>query len=148
MTGYIAVEAYGTHGCGRCHVVHTCHKRLVHAIEMCGILCLKVMMTFSDHLSLLLFLMNSRCTKVTAMDSFNHSSLVKIEFAIKSYSAWYVQRMHSTLHRDKGPLSTYCSERCYFAAWKESNYWLTTRASGEIVKIFSLQKFPPNSYGI
>ena len=43
MTGYVAVEAYGSRGCGRRHVVHVRHKRLVHAIEMCGILCLKVM---------------------------------------------------------------------------------------------------------
>ena len=75
MTGYVAVEAYGSRGCGRRHVVHVRHKRLVHAIEMCGILCLKVMATFADHLGLLCFLMNYRCTKVTAMASFNHSSL-------------------------------------------------------------------------
>ena len=69
MTGYVAVEAYGSRGCGhgRRHVVHTRHKRLVHAIEMCRIIFFKVMATFADHLGLLRFLMNSRCTKVTAM---------------------------------------------------------------------------------
>ena len=64
MAGYVAIEAYGSRGCGQRHVVHTCE-----------ILCLKVMATFADHLSLLCFLMNSQCTKVTAMASFNHSSL-------------------------------------------------------------------------
>ena len=67
MTGYVAVEAYGSRECGRRHVVHVRHKSLVHAIEMCGILCLKVMVTFSDQLGLLRFLMNSRYTKVTVM---------------------------------------------------------------------------------
>ena len=75
MAGYGAVEAYESRECGRRHVVHMRHKRLVHAIEMCGILCLKIMATFADHLGLLRFLMNFRCTKVTAMVSFNHSSL-------------------------------------------------------------------------
>ena len=86
MAGYGAVEAYRSCGCGQCHVVHTCHKRLMHAIEMCGILCLKIMATFADHLSLLRFL-NFRCTKVTAW--FFSTTVVngKIEFAIKSYSA-------------------------------------------------------------
>ena len=87
MAGYGAVEAYGSRGCGRRHVVHTSHKRLVHAIEMCGILCLKIMATFANRLGLLWFSMNSRCTKVTAMVSFsiNQTELVYILISYQSF---------------------------------------------------------------
>ena len=39
---------YGSRGCCRRHVVYMCHKRLVHAIETCGILCPQVMVTFTN----------------------------------------------------------------------------------------------------
>ena len=37
---------------GRRHVVYTCHKRLVHAIETCVILCSQVMAGFANHVGL------------------------------------------------------------------------------------------------
>ena len=46
----------------------------MHAVGMCAILCSQVVATFADHLGLLHFLVNSQCTKVTAMASFNHSN--------------------------------------------------------------------------
>ena len=49
---------YGSCGCCQRHVV-CMHKRLVHAIETCGILCSQVMVTFANDVALLCFLTNS-----------------------------------------------------------------------------------------
>ena len=44
--------------------------------------CSKVMMTFADHLALLCFLMNSQCTKETAMASFQPEQCIDLAILI------------------------------------------------------------------
>ena len=67
----------------------------MHAIETCGILCLQVMMTFANHVGLLHFLM---CKSDS--NGFFQPQLVVCHHHKR------LQRMHSMLHRDKGPLDT------------------------------------------
>ena len=76
MTGYY--KLYGSHGCGRRHLIYMHHKRLVHAIETCGILCSQIMAIFADYLGFLNFHLNinyisqhSSCTYVAPCNNYS-----------------------------------------------------------------------------
>ena len=59
---------YRSHGYSLCHVVYTCHKRLMRAIEMCRLLCSHITVIFATQMSFwssLLLYKLSMCTSDT-----------------------------------------------------------------------------------